>query len=198
MTLQNKIIRSTNLHKSILGVEKKINASIKIIVERIKSGGKVFLCGNGGSAADAQHLAAEFLVRLKPNNNRRPMPAISLALATSTITACSNDYNFEDIFSRNLEALGNKKNIIIGITTSGNSKNVIKAFKYANKNKIFKICFLGNEEGKIKKHCDISLIIKSKDTARVQECHIFLGHYIFQEVEKNPLNKYFNVKKSFN
>ncbi len=184
MALQNEIIKSIKLHKSILGLEKKINASITIIVERIKSGGKVFLCGNGGSAADAQHLAAEFLVRLKPNNNRRPIPAISLALDTSTITACSNDYNFEDIFSRNLEALGNKKDVIIGITTSGNSKNVIKAFKYANKNKIFTIGFLGNEGGKIKKHCDISLIIKSRDTARVQECHIFLGHYIFQEVEK--------------
>lgn len=191
MSLRNEIVKSNKLHKSILSLEKKINASIKIIVETIISGGKVFLCGNGGSAADAQHLAAEFLVRLKPNNNRRPIPAISLALDTSTITACSNDYSFEDVFSRNLEALGNNKDLIIGITTSGNSKNVIKAFKYANKNKIFTIGFLGNDGGKIKKHCDIGLIIKSKDTARVQECHIFLGHYIFQEVEKKLSKKIF-------
>ncbi|WP_435151275.1 SIS domain-containing protein [Candidatus Pelagibacter bacterium nBUS_44] len=184
MTLQLEIKKSNKLHQSILRMEDQINSSIKNIAEKVKLGGKIFLCGNGGSAADAQHLAAEFLVRLKPKNNRKPIPAISLALDTSTITACSNDYSFEDIFSRNLEALGSKKDILIGITTSGNSKNVIKAFKYANKNKIFTIGFLGNNGGKIKKYCDIGLILKSKDTARVQECHIFLGHYIFQEVEK--------------
>ena len=184
MTLQNEINKSNKLHQSILSLEDQINLSIKKIVEKVKSGGKIFLCGNGGSAADAQHLAAEFLVRLKPKNNRIPIPAISLALDTSTITACSNDYNFEDIFSRNLEALGSEKDILIGITTSGNSNNVINAFKYANKKQIFTIGFLGNNGGKIKKYCDINLIIKSNDTARIQECHIFLGHHIFQEVEK--------------
>ena len=150
-------------------------------------GGKIFLCGNGGSAADAQHLAAEFLVRLRPKINRKPIPAISLATDVSTITACANDYSFNDVFSRNLEALGCPKDVLIAISTSGQSKNILKVLKTANKKKILSIAFLGDKGGKAIKHANISLLIKSKITARIQESHILLGHYIFEEVEKKFL-----------
>ena len=104
-------------------------------------GGKILLCGNGGSAADAQHLSAEFLVRLDPKRNRTPIPAISLATDISTITACSNDFTFDRIFSRNLEALGSRNDILIAISTSGKSKNIIEALKVAKKKKILSVGF---------------------------------------------------------
>ena len=110
---------------------------IEIICQKIINGGKILLCGNGGSAADAQHLAAEFLVRLRPNINRPPIPAISLALDSSTLTACGNDYSFSDIFARNLEALGTSKDVLIAISTSGNSKNIIKTLKKQERKTFF-------------------------------------------------------------
>ena len=152
------------------------------------------LCGNGGSAADAQHLAAEFLIRLKPDINREPIPAIALAQDTSTITACGNDYKFQDHFARILYALGDKNDVLIVISTSGNSKNIINVLRQAKKKKIFSIGFLGNLGGKAKKLCNISLIVDSKITARIQESHIFLGHYIFEKVE-NELLKSRNIKR---
>ena len=106
------------------------------IVESIVNGGKLLICGNGGSAADAQHLAAELVIRLRPAYNRSGLPAIALAMDTSTITACGNDYSFNNIFSRNLEALGSSKDVLIAISTSGQSKNILNVLKYAKK-KIF-------------------------------------------------------------
>ena len=146
------------------------------------------LCGNGGSAADAQHLAAEFLMRLKPNLNRNPIPAITLAQDTSTITACGNDFKYEHQFSRCLEALGKKEDVLIAISTSGNSKNIINVLNKAKKMKIFSIGFLGKKGGKAKKLCNLPLIIESSITARIQEVHIFLGHYIFNKLKK-PFRK---------
>lgn len=183
-SLKKVIDESILAKKSLFLIEKKINLAIKEIYKRIKTGGKIFLCGNGGSAADAQHLAAEFLVRLRPRINRKPIPAISLATDVSTITACANDYSFNDIFSRNLDALGCPKDVLIAISTSGQSKNILKALKTANKKKILSIAFLGDKGGKAIKYANISLLIKSKITARIQESHILLGHYIFEEVEK--------------
>jgi len=154
-----------------------------LIYKSLKNKGKIIICGNGGSAADAQHLVAELLIRLKPTKKRKSLPAISLALDTSTLTACANDYNFEQIFSRPLESLGNKKDVLIAISTSGNSKNIINALKVAKKNGIKSIGFFGKSGGKSKKFCDISLLVPSEETARIQECHIFLGHYILEMVE---------------
>ena len=147
------------------------------------------MCGNGGSAADAQHLAAEFLVRLKPSIKRNSIPAISLATDTSTLTATGNDYSFNDIFSRPLSSLGNENDVLIVLSTSGNSKNIIKALKIANKNNIKSISFLGNKGGIVKKFADLNLIISSKNTARIQENHIFLGHIIFENVEQILIKK---------
>tara|TARA_Y100000817_G_C16802770_1_gene520462 strand:- start:103 stop:684 length:582 start_codon:yes stop_codon:yes gene_type:complete len=166
-----------------------IEKAIKIIYKKIKLGGKLMLCGNGGSAADAQHLSAEYLVRLRPNINRKPIPAISLAQDTSTLTACSNDYDFSDVFRRPFQALANKNDVLIAISTSGNSLNVIKVLKDARLKKITTIGLLGGSGGKCKKFCDIKLIAPSKSTARIQECHIFIGHFIFEQVENLLLKK---------
>ena len=136
-------------------------------------GGKILLCIVGGSAADAQHLAVEFLVRFDEKFNRAPIPAISLCMDTSTITACSNDYSFNKSFSRNLEALGLKNDILIVLSTSGNSKNILEVLKTA-KEKIFSIGFFGRGGGKAKNNTNLSLIVKSKVVARIQEAHIFL------------------------
>jgi len=163
--------------------KKKVFSAINKIYSSINTGGKILLCGNGGSAADAQHLAAEFLVRLRPHINRKALPALSLAMDTSTITACANDYSFKYLFSRNLDAIGSTKDILIVISTSGNSSNILEALKSAKKKKIFSIAFLGNNGGKAKKISDLNLIVPSKTTARIQECHIFLGHLIFEAVE---------------
>ena len=155
--------------------------------DAIQRGNKLMLCGNGGSAADAQHLAAEFLIRLDPKKNRNPIPAMSLATDVSTILACGNDFSFNKVFSRNLEALGNKNDILIAISTSGKSKNILEVLKTAKRKNIYSIGFYGNNGGTAKKITNLNLIVKSKNTARIQETHILLGHYIFYEVEKRIL-----------
>ena len=177
------------LEKKIINLSKEINESINKIYKTINKGGKIFICGNGGSAADAQHLSAEFLVRLRPKVNRKPLPVISLALDTSTITACGNDLGFNKLFARNLEALGSKKDLLIAISTSGNSKNILNVLQYAKKNKIYSICFLGNKGGLAKKNSNLNLIVPSSNTARIQEIHIFMGHFIFEHVENLILKK---------
>ena len=156
---------------------------IENIKKKLKKGGKILFCGNGGSAADAQHLAAEFIVRLRPHINRNPIPAVTLAQDTSTLTACGNDYSFDDIFLRPFQALAKKDDILICISTSGNSKNILKVLKEAKKTKIYSVCFLGKGGGKAKRFSNKSLIISSNNTARIQECHIFLGHFILEKVE---------------
>ena len=134
--LLSELTSSVRTLEKLINLEKDILKAINLILKKIKVGGKIMICGNGGSAADAQHLVAEFLVRLNPNNNRAPIPAIPLLLDSSTYTACANDYSFEKIFSRNIEALGSTKDVLIVISTSGNSKNIIEALKEAKKKKI--------------------------------------------------------------
>tara|TARA_B110000483_G_scaffold235297_1_gene306632 strand:+ start:111 stop:689 length:579 start_codon:yes stop_codon:yes gene_type:complete len=171
------------LHESLIKLSKEINQSIKLIYKSISAGGKILLCGNGGSAADAQHLAAELLVRLRPKVNRKPLPALSLAQDTSTLTACGNDYDFSEIFSRPFDAIATKNDVLFAISTSGNSENIYKVLKKSKKKKIKSIGLLGGNGGKCSKYCDIKIIVPSMATARVQECHIFLGHYIMEQVE---------------
>ena len=186
---ENSLSENIDTHQKLIDLFPEVNSAIKIIFKKIKMGGKLLLCGNGGSASDAQHLAAEYLVRLRPKVNRKPLPAISLAQDTSTLTACGNDYVFDDIFLRPFQALANKHDILICLSTSGNSKNIIKVLKEAKKRKISTIGFLGNVGGKAKNFCDIKVIVNSKITARIQECHIFLGHFIFEKVEDMLINK---------
>ena len=182
--LKYQLEENINIHQDILKMSSDITEVINTIGKKLKKGGKILFCGNGGSAADAQHLAAEFIIRLRPHVNRNPIPAITLAQDTSTLTACGNDYSFDDIFLRPFKALVKKDDILLCISTSGNSKNILKVLKEAKKSKIYSVCFLGKGGGKAKKLSKKSLIILSNNTARIQECHIFLGHYIFQEVEK--------------
>jgi D-sedoheptulose 7-phosphate isomerase len=184
MSFKKSISSNVTIHKKLQNLENEVKQAVEKIFLCLKNGNKVLICGNGGSAADAQHLAAEFLIRLKPKNNRRAYPVITLAQDTSTITACGNDLGFSNIFARNLSALGNKNDILISISTSGNSSNIIKALKQAKKQNIFSISLLGNKGGKAKNLSDINVIVESNNTARIQEAHIFLGHFIFEEVEK--------------
>jgi D-sedoheptulose 7-phosphate isomerase len=185
LALENSI----ETKKSLIKLEKSIHRSISEIYKSIKKRGKIFFCGNGGSAADAQHLAAELLIRLRPKINRNPIPAISLCMDSSTLTACGNDYSFKEIFSRPFEALANKNDILIVISTSGNSKNIIEVLKRAKKKNILSIGLLGSKGGIAKKYCDISLLVQSASVARIQESHIFLGHYILESVENMIINK---------
>ena len=149
----------------------------------IQNKGKIMFCGNGGSASDAQHLVAEMLIRLRPTKNREGIAAISLAQDTSTITACGNDYGFDTLYERTLRSLGKKEDCFIGISTSGNSKNVINAIKKAKEKSMITIGFLGKNKTIMNDYCDITINIPSDDTARVQESHIKLGHIICQIVE---------------
>ena len=171
------------LHIQLIKLKKEIDKSIKLIHKSLISGGKVLFCGNGGSAADAQHLTAELLIRLRPHVNRKAIPAMSLAQDTSTLTACGNDYSFSQIFSRPFEAIACKNDILFVISTSGNSENIVEVLKKSKIKKIKSIGLLGSKGGKSKKYCDVKLIVPSNVTARIQECHIFLGHYILEQVE---------------
>lgn len=131
-------------------------------------------------------------MRLNPKINRKPFPIVSLALDTSTLTACGNDYGFKYIFSRNLEALASKKDLLIVISTSGNSKNILEVLKKSKKLEIYSIAFLGAGGGRAKKLSNLSLLVPDNNVARIQESHIFLGHFILNEAEKKLLikNKY--------
>ena len=192
--LENQIKDNINAHLSILNISDDILNVIKKIHQKIKKGGKILFCGNGGSAADAQHLAAEFIVRLRPHINRDPIPAFTLAQDTSTLTACGNDYSFNDIFLRTFKALVNENDILFCISTSGNSKNILNVLKEAKKRKIYSICLLGKDGGKAKKMCDKALIVSSHNTARIQECQIVLGHFILEKIEDLMIKKNFNTR----
>jgi D-sedoheptulose 7-phosphate isomerase len=154
------------------------------ISRTLSQGGKVLICGNGGSAADSQHFAAEMIVRLTPKFERAPLPAIALTTDTSTITATANDYGFDSIFSRQIQALGKKGDILIAISTSGDSPNIIKAIEDAKRKGMIKIGILGNKGGKIKDLCDKSIVVPSKNTLRIQEEHIFILHSIVEMLEQ--------------
>ena len=188
-TLKKQIEENIQVKKKIFSMSKSISKAIDLIYETIYNGGKVYLCGNGGSAADAQHLAAEFLIRLRPKINRQPFPFLTLATDTSTLTACGNDYSFSDIFSRPFKGLADKKDLLIAISTSGNSKNIIKVLKASKEKKINSIALRGNKGGIAKKYCTLPLIVRSSNVARIQECHIFLGHFILQIVEEKLIKR---------
>jgi len=160
-----------------------IHNSIKIITEAFLTGKKILFCGNGGSAADAQHLAAEFSGRFY--KDRKALPSEALHCNTSYLTAVGNDYGFEFVYSRLIEGVGNEGDVLIGISTSGNSLNIINAFTIAKAKKMKVIAFTGKSGGKMKDVCDILVNVPSFDTPRVQESHILIGHIICEKVEDN-------------
>ena len=153
-----------------------------LIVEAFNKGNKLLFCGNGGSAADAQHLAAEFSG--KYYLNRPPLHAEALHTNTSFMTAVSNDFSFDEVYARLIKGIGKQGDILIGMSTSGNSKNVIKALEEAQKKNIITIGFTGKSNGNMKPYCDHLINIPSDDTPRIQECHLMLGHGICELVEK--------------
>lgn len=155
----------------------------EMVVKTIQAGNKVLLFGNGGSAGDAQHIAAEFTGRFV--KERKGLPAIALTTDTSALTAIGNDYGYEKVFSRQVEALANKGDLLIGISTSGNSPNVLLAFDEGKKIGCNIISFSGRDGGKMKDHSDINLIVPSQVTARIQEMHILFGHIICTALDSN-------------
>ena len=160
-----------------------------VIADSISNGGKLMICGNGGSAADAQHLVAEFLIRLTSGVNREGIPAISLAQDSSTLTACLNDYGPDVIFKRVMSALAQEGDVLLAISTSGNSKNIIEVLNYAKSQRIYSIGFLGGDGGEALKYCNSAFIVPSVVTARIQESHITAGHTLLQYVEDKLINE---------
>ena len=174
-----EIIKSElNLHIEVFSKMEKLSGSIELIaklaIDSLKSNGKIILFGNGGSAADAQHIAAELVGRYKTNRNG--LAAIALTTDTSALTAISNDFGYENVFKRQLEAHLNKNDLVIGISTSGNSHNVLNALDYAKSIPTKVVGFSGAQGGKMNDICDINLVMPSDDTPRIQEMHIFVGH----------------------
>jgi D-sedoheptulose 7-phosphate isomerase len=170
--------------KMISSCKVDILKAAEVIKRSFNSGGKLMLCGNGGSAADSQHIAAEFVIRLSHDLKRPAMPAIALTTDSSNMTAGGNDIGFENVFARSIEGLGNKGDVLIAISTSGKSPNVVKAVETAKAKKIFTIGLLGGTGGVLKDITDLNIIIPSANTQRIQEGHITVGHIICEIVER--------------
>jgi D-sedoheptulose 7-phosphate isomerase len=153
----------------------------QLIVQRLKKGHTVFACGNGGSATDSMHLCEELVGRYR--NDRRPLPAVSLNTDSSVLTCIGNDYGFDAIFSRQIEALGKKGDLLVGFSTSGNSENIAQAFAVARAKGLITILLSGKDGGKIKGIADYSIIVPSENTARIQELHTFILHAWLELVE---------------
>jgi D-sedoheptulose 7-phosphate isomerase len=173
---KQKLLASEEL---IVTIQQAVNA----IVTAFKSGRHVYFCGNGGSAADAQHLAAEFSGRFY--TDRKALPAEALHCNSSYLTAVANDYSFEMIYSRLIDGIGREGDVLVGLSTSGNSANIIRAFETARQKNMITIGFTGHSGGKMKPLSDYLINIPSGDTPRIQECHITIGHIICQLVEEN-------------
>ena len=167
--------------KATFALEAGIKKACETAVATLKAGGKILLCGNGGSAADAQHIAAELTGRYK--TERGALAGIALTTDTSALTAIGNDYGYEFVFSRQLEALGREGDLLIAISTSGNSGNVIKALELAQKIGIKTIGLSGRTGGAMNELCELNLVVPSNDTPRIQEMHIMIGHIICQAID---------------
>lgn len=174
ISVKQDVLKDETLHKTL-------QDCIAVIVQAFKNGNKVLFCGNGGSAADAQHLAAEFSGRFY--TDRDALPAEALHCNTSYLTAVANDYSYDVIYSRLIKGIGNKGDVLIGLSTSGNSKNIYNAFETAREKGMITIAFTGATGGTMKALSNYLINVPSTDTPRIQECHILLGHIICQLVE---------------
>ena len=158
--------------------------AIDVITEAYRNGRKVLFCGNGGSAADCQHLATELMIRLNHDIKRPALGAISLCTDPSNVTACGNDLGFEQLFARNVEGLGSEGDVLVGISTSGRSANVVLAVEAAKRKGLRTICLLGGSGGVLKDACEVAIVVPSSNTQRIQEAHITIGHIICESVEQ--------------
>ncbi len=185
--MQNESLFRTNLgeHLALFEGLPKLEGEIEragaLIGAALGAGGKLMLCGNGGSAADSQHIAAELTGRFI--HDRRPLAALALTTDTSALTCIANDYSYEDVFARQVSGLGTRGDCLIGISTSGNSRNVIKAVDAARGAGMHVIGLLGRDGGALRALCDVAIVVPSKTTARIQEAHILIGHTLCGMVE---------------
>lgn len=188
--IKHNLQESVQLSQDVLNnqlILKNIHKACEIIIENISLGNKILLCGNGGSAADAQHIASEFTG--KYYRDRPPINAEALHTDTSYLTAVSNDYGYQDVFSRMIEAKAQKGDVLIAMSTSGNSKNVVKAINKANSLGVYTIGLGGGNTGKIAPLCQTYIGVPSKNTARIQEMHLLIGHTICEIVEAHFYQK---------
>ncbi|HET8871537.1 MAG TPA: D-sedoheptulose 7-phosphate isomerase [Aquabacterium sp.] len=160
----------------------KVNQAGQLAVEALQTGGKLMFCGNGGSAADSQHLAAELTGRFI--KDRRPLAAVALSTDTSALTCIGNDYSFDEVFARQVKGLGRTGDLLIGISTSGNSRNVIRAVEEARAAGVKVVGLLGRDGGKLREMCDVAIVVPSDVTARIQESHILIGHTLCGLIEQ--------------
>lgn len=181
-----------HLQESARTKEQMIKTCTKEIIRAVETishcfihGGKLLLCGNGGSAADAQHIATEFVVRLTHNLKRPGLPALALTTDTSLLTAAGNDIGFEQVFARQIEALGRENDVLLAISTSGNSKNILQAISMARKRKMTIIGLSGGSGGRMLANCDIAIVIPSTNVQHIQEGHIATGHLLCELVERS-------------
>ncbi len=184
MIVKKSFDEHLNVHTNTFkNLDEKINEASKIISDCLQNGGLVMWCGNGGSATDSMHLAAELVGRFK--NNRKPLRSISLAADSAVITCISNDYGYENVFSRQIEGIAKKGDLLVSLSTSGKSKNILKAIEIAKSLKLKTISMLGKSGGDCAGKSDLDLIVPSDSTARIQEMHILIGHSLCELVEKN-------------
>jgi D-sedoheptulose 7-phosphate isomerase len=186
--MKNTILKEFNSHlETIRTMINQSNEDIQtvadIVVDALKNGHKILLCGNGGSAADAQHIAAELTGRYK--TDRKGLCGIALTTDTSALSAIANDFGYEAVFARQVQAIASSGDVLIGISTSGNSKNIINAIKEGKNIGCKCIGFSGNSGGDMNRFCDINIVVPSSNTPRIQEMHILIGHTICQIVDDN-------------
>jgi D-sedoheptulose 7-phosphate isomerase len=181
MILSELIAHQETINKTIDTMQETILSACELAKETILNGKKILIFGNGGSAADAQHIAAELTGRYK--TERRGLPAIALTTDTSALTAIGNDYGYARIFDRQVEALANEGDLLIGISTSGNSENVLSALKLGRELRCKSIGLSGRDGGAMNEACDLNLVVPSSDTPRIQEIHILIGHILCQGID---------------
>ncbi len=169
--------------ESLYSLNSSVEQVTKVACEILKGGGKILLCGNGGSAADCQHIASELTGRVI--NDRQPLPAIALTTDTSALTCIGNDYSFHEVFARQVAALINQNDLLICISTSGNSSNLVRAAEEAHKKGALTVGLLGRDGGLLKNICDLNIVVPSSVTARIQEAHILIGHTICGLIERD-------------
>lgn len=179
--------RSAELKLTLMAYAPQVLAIVDVCETALRNGGKLIFCGNGGSAADAQHLATELVIRLRGSVARPSWPAITLALDTSAVTAAVNDFGVDEMFARPLRGLGQEGDVLFGITTSGKSANVLGALKAAAQMGITPVGLLGGDGGPALALCDLAVVVPDQNTARVQECHITIGHALLTLLEDRML-----------
>lgn len=181
LNLNKSIIDHIEVFENILSLQHQLDAAADLVSDALKNNKLIMFCGNGGSASDSQHIAAELVGRFK--NNRKALKAISLSADTAALTCISNDFGYENVFSRQVEGLASPGDVLVGITTSGKSINIENALKSAKKLQVNTILLTGENISSVCDYSDISIHVSSSNTARIQEAHIFIGHYLCEKIE---------------